>query len=630
MGSDTNPTFAAAGNLPFATVHGQFLHAAAANPHGIALVQGAAALTYTELLGRAMAFAATLTASGVSRGMLVAVDASRSMETVVALLGVLFAGGAYVPVQVCEAATASLLRRHGIRMLVANDKVAKNAGGGLAADLCVLSTEVKAAARRSTRFFDMPGEACGLTDAAYVLFTSGTTSARKGVIVPHRGIVRLVNDQKFLAVSSHDRVLLHSPLTFDASTLELWAPLLHGGTVVLAPERALSVGDLGTLVPAQRITTLWLTAGLFHLVAQQTIETFATLRHLLVGGDVIHAELFATVKQRFPQLHLVNGYGPTENTTFTTCYVAVDGFCESRVPIGEPINGTSVYILDQAGNSVAAGMPGELVTGGDGVALGYLDAPELTAKRFLPDPARAGSDARLYLTGDIVRRRADGQLDFLGRRDSEVKLAGQRVQLDDVEQVILRCDQVRACAAIAVDETAGKLLVAFIVWRDGEEEETLRASLRDALPGAAMPRVIRTVARLPLTENGKVDRVALLRQIREEGASGRTHPPPFAADDPWLQAVERIWCAILHRQTIEPNLNFFDCGGDSLGLVILQAELQKLSSAAPSIIELFSLPTVKSIADFMAVAAAPAEAKTIIKSSLLVIEDSFALAGRSS
>ncbi|MEO6803928.1 MAG: non-ribosomal peptide synthetase [Granulicella sp.] len=624
MGITSNPTFRPTPNLPFATVHVQFLHSAAFNGYAVAIVQGEESLTYSELLQRSLAFASVCAAAGVKKGTLVSLDAGRSIDTVVGILGILFAGGVYVPIQRCDAGSAALLTRHNIRFLVSGNQEPL-----FGADLCILSVE-KLTFRRPIQIFDLPGEACGLDDPAYILFTSGSTGARKGVIIPHRGILRLVNDQNFISMARSECTLLHSPLTFDASTLEIWAVLLRGGTLVLAPDRPLAVEDFRNLVLQHNVTTLWLTAGLFHFVAQHNIETFGPLRQLVVGGDVIHADLFAAVKRRFPRLRLVNGYGPTENTTFTTCYVATEGFCEGKVPIGEPINGTTLVILDDAGVPVSEGTPGELATGGAGVALGYLDDDALTAKRFLPDFSCSDESARLYLTGDIVRRNEDGQLEFLGRKDSEVKIAGQRIQLDEVEHVILSYERVSACATLSVDLAADKFLVAFIVWRNGEDEESLRILMKSALMPAAIPRALRSVESLPLTDNGKIDRAELRRQFLRS-TPAKLAPKAIADSDTsmqWLRATERIWSAILHRQIIDPQANFFDLGGDSLGLICMQAELQRLSPRAPSLVELFSLPNVKSIADYMNAVAASKETGLSDHSQQLSLDGELGVAGR--
>ncbi len=595
MDNRMHAPFQSTPNLPFATVHGQFLQSAARNAHAVALVQGDETLTYSDLLRRTLAFASVCAAAGVGQGTLVALDASRSIDTIIGMLGILFAGGVYVPVQLCDEGSSALLTRHAIKFLVSGDRKAKSFAG---VDLLLVERD---ASRRQVQSLDMPGSTCGLHDPAYVLFTSGSTSARKGVIVPHRGILRLVNDQTFISMENGERTLLHSPLTFDASTLEIWAALLHGGTLVLAPERPLAVEDFRSLLSAHNVTTLWLTAGLFHLVAQNIMETFAPLRQLIVGGDVIHADLFAATKRRFPALRLVNGYGPTENTTFTTCYVATEGFREEKVPIGEAIAGTTIYILDDSGVPVPEGAPGELATGGAGVALGYLNDPELTAKRFIADPFADDKTARLYLTGDVVRQHEDGHIEFFGRKDSEVKLSGQRVQLDDVERTLLTHPDVSACAALAVDEAADKFLVAFVVWRNTEDEQGLRKLMKATLLPAATPRVVRAIERLPLTDNGKVDRAQLRRRFLEETTQGTPQKAarPATTRVNWLEATERIWSAILHREVIDHQANFFDLGGDSLGMIIMQTELQKLSSQAPSLVELFSLPSVQSIADYM-------------------------------
>jgi amino acid adenylation domain-containing protein len=558
-------------------VHELFEEQARKTPDATAVVFGDRRMTYRELDEASSRVAASLRGESF-----VGITSTRSLELVVGLLGILKAGAAYVPLDPEYPAEriALLVRQANVRVVLDADAIRSAAQGATGP-----------AARTA-----------GPRSAAYVLFTSGSTGVPKGVCVEHRSIVRLVRSIEWATFAPDDVFLAYAPLTFDASTLEIWAPLTNGGALVIAPPGLLSIDELGALIRAHRITFLWLTSGLFTQVVDHAIDALAGVRQLFAGGDVLSPRHVRRVLAELPQVRLVNGYGPTENTTFTACHPITlrDG---DSIPIGRPITNTTVYIVDATGRPAPIGVPGELVTGGDGVARGYLD-PDATAERFVPDPFAAVADARMYRTGDIARWRADGTIEFLGRRDGQVKIRGFRVELGEIEAALASCAGIRAAAVVARQDAPGdKRLVAYVVTGGAAlDVAAVQTALRRALPDHMVPSAFVALDALPLTPRGKIDRSALPAPDEHDQRRADFVAPRDAAE----HALADIFCEVLGLERVGIHDDFFALGGHSLRAMQVIARLRSKLAATLPVRALFEAPTVAALADRVRAAPAPA------------------------
>ncbi|OZM72909.1 non-ribosomal peptide synthetase [Amycolatopsis antarctica] len=541
---------------PGESLAARFEARAAAAPDAPALQTTDGIWTYAEVDARANAWADELTAAGVGVETAVALLLDRSPELVMAILAVLKAGGFYVPLHDSyPVERLNFILSDVDAPVLLTDREALPSG--LSPDPRVLRlTDLGADS-------GTPGPRSRVRPdgLAYVMYTSGSTGTPKGVAVTHANAVALATDSAF-TTPAHERVLLHSSYAFDATTYELWAPLLRGGTIVVAPPGDLDIPVLRRMISEHRVTGLWLTAGLFRLVAEEAPETLSGVAEVWAGGDVVPPSAVERVRERCSGLVVVNGYGPTESTTFATRFAvrAEDAVPEPVIPIGHPVDNCRTYVLDTWMSPVPLGVTGELYIAGSGLARGYQDRRGLTAARFVADPHGTPGE-RMYRTGDLVRRRRDGALEFLGRVDDQVKLRGFRIELGEIEAAVTRHPRVgQAVVLIREDPVAGKRLVAYLVPEGAPEDldvAAVRESLSAELPAYMVPAAFPVVDRIPLTTNGKVDRAAL----PEPEFAGTASSEP-------RNRTEKLLCElfadVLGLETVGVHDSFFDLGGHSL------------------------------------------------------------------
>jgi amino acid adenylation domain-containing protein len=557
-----------------------FARQAAATPDAVALAFDGGSLTYRELDERATRLAHHLRSLGVVAGTRVGVCLERSPEMIVATLAVLRAGGAYVPLDPAypPERLAFMLADTAAPVLVTDERLAASLPRHGAATVFIDRDVIEPTSG--------PIEAGTDAEAvAYVMYTSGSTGQPKGIEIPHRAVARLVRGTNFIDITPDDVFLQMSPASFDAATLEIWGALLNGARLALYPPEAPSVEGIERAVATHRISVLCVPVGLFHLVVDERIGALRGVRHLFVGGDVLSADHARRVVTELPGTTLTNGYGPTENTTFTATHRVsrIDG---STVPIGKPIANTRVYVLDRRMEPVPVGVPGELFAGGDGLAHGYLHRPGLTAERFVPDPFTSGS--RLYATGDRVCWRADGTLEFLGRVDTQVKIRGFRIEPGEIENVLRSHPAVRDAAVVARANGDGKRLVAYVV---GEESDDVRAFLAGRLPEYMQPSAIVWMDALPLTPNGKTDRAALPEP--EWSTPGAGHVAPRTATE---EALATLWSEVLGAARVGARDDFFALGGHSLRATQLVSRVRGVFGVELPVRALFEAPTLAELA----------------------------------
>ncbi|SEP61470.1 amino acid adenylation domain-containing protein [Streptomyces sp. yr375] len=616
------------------TVHALFAERAAAHPDRPAVVHGNHETTYGALDAASDQVATRLAALGVNPGDRVAILMDRSAELIAACLGVLKSGAAYLPLDaraphtrsaaVLSTAETSILItapgtntdglgvRHILR-LGAGDGGAAGADG-LGADAVGLGVPhalslgagdggddsvVPTAPVRSARVGGCPD---GL---AYVMYTSGSTGAPKGVAVAHREVVALALDRRWRG-GAHERVLFRSPHAFDASTYELWVPLLNGGLVVVAPPGDLDVLGLARLIGEQRVTGTFLTATLFNELADRCPQRLGTLREVMTGGEAASPAAVRRVREHCPDTTVTNAYGPTETTTFAAVFPLAPGreIPAGQVPIGRPLDGTRLHVLDDRLAPVPPGVTGELYIAGAGLAQGYLGRPGLTAERFTACPY-GPSGTRMYRTGDLARWTADGQIEYLGRADRQIKIRGLRIEPGEIENVLAGHPDVGRAAVTVVPTPAGPVLAGYAVPAEGRRPDpvALRAHLRTELPDWMVPLTVTVLDRFPVTSNGKTDLAAL--PAPGPAAGERLHQAPRNDAE---RALAALWERLLGAERIGVHDDFFALGGHSLLATRLLAEVRSLLGAAVTVRQFFAGPTVAQLAEAATTAAATAPA----------------------
>ncbi|MFJ9033251.1 amino acid adenylation domain-containing protein [Streptomyces sp. NPDC102274] len=579
-----------------ATIVRRFTELVADRPDAPALRSRTEHLTYRRLDERANRLAHLLRAQGVGTETAVAVLMERSADLVVATLAVLKAGGVYVPIHPSYpvARRRHIMRETGAPVLLTDTVMSTDRFPHDAAVIVVDSDR---------RLDGMPASDPGVTvhpdQLACTMYTSGSTGVPKGVAITHRDVTDLAHD-RWWDDGCTVRVLLHSPHAWDAYTLEAWVPLLTGGEVVLAPPGDLDLRDLGSLIVDERITALWLTAGLFHLLVEQSPECLRGVAQVWTGGDVVSAKAVRTALDHHPGLTVVNGYGPTETTVFATRNpIRVTHEASGAVPIGRPLDNMRIYVLDGTLSPVPPGVSGELYVAGAGLARGYAHRPALTAERFVAAPfGTPGS--RMYRTGDLVRRCPDGSLEFVGRSDDQVKLRGFRVELAEIEEALTRCDGIAQVTVLLREFGPGDdRLVAYVVPTAEIRTHTdaslnpdgLRDRLGATLPPYMVPSAFVVLDSLPLTDHGKLDRARLpLPEFH-------TAPSLRAPRTPQEEVLCGLFAEALGLSALGVDDSFFDLGGHSLLAIRLINRIRSVLGLDLSLRALFEAPTVAQLAE---------------------------------
>ncbi|MFH9810491.1 amino acid adenylation domain-containing protein [Streptomyces olivaceus] len=565
----------AAVELPGEALPELFARRVRATPDAVAVVAGATELTYRQLDQRSNRLARALVRRGVRPETPVAVLLDRSADLVTALLAITKAGGAYVPLdsRFPQSRIDLILQEAGVALV-------------LTADVLTALTE----GETDPSAVEVPSDQQQL---AYVMYTSGSTGRPKGVAVTHRDVVGLACSPEWRR-GGHERVLMHSPTAFDLSTYELWVPLLNGGTVVVAPPERLDLDLLQHTVGTHGVTGLWLTAGLFRLVAEERPGLLAGVREVWTGGDVVSPAAVARVLAACPGTEVVNGYGPTEATTLATSHPVHDlPEHAATVPIGAPMANMRAYVLDDRLRPVPTGLVGELYLAGTGVARGYLGRAGLTAERFTADPY-GPPGSRMYRTGDLARWAAGGTLEFAGRTDHQVKLRGLRIEPGEIEAILAASPGVAQAAVVAREDRPGdKRLVAYLVPAPGGAPEAARLAgrLRRELPDYMVPSAFVVLDALPLTANGKLDRAAL--PAPEYGATGAGRGPRT----PREQLLCDLFAEALGREQVHIDDNFFDLGGHSLLAARLASRVRETLGLELGLRMLFEAPTVAGLSE---------------------------------
>ena len=603
-------------------------------PDAVAVIFEDQKFTYAELNTKANQLAYYLQQQGVGPGVLVGICVERSLEMIVGLLGILKAGGAYVPLDpnYPQSRLDYMIQDAQISVLLTQQQWHARLMDA-ATQVVYIDTLAESLSSTQQSNLSVPLSA---DHNAYLMYTSGSTGQPKGVLIRHRGVVRLVKNTNYIQLGAEDRILQLAPISFDAATFEIWGALLNGGQLVVMPSHQPSLAEIGAAIAQHHITTLWLTAGLFQLMVEEHLEDLRPLKYLLAGGDILSVPHVQQILDNLEGCQLINGYGPTENTTFTCCFpVTKTSDLSKSVPIGKAIANTQVYILDRHLNPVPIGVPGELHIGGDGLAAGYHNRPKLTQEKFIPNPFignskfkipnsefrtarssagptpnsvplgrpqdlfRIPNSPHLYKTGDLARYLPDGNIEFLGRIDEQVKIRGFRIETGEIEAILSQYPHVQQVIVIALEDDLGqKRLVAYVVSDNPSiSPPEICQFLQQQVPDYMVPAAVLILETLPLTPNGKVDRQALpspdlTRSLTTEFIAPRT---------PTEQAIAEIWSTVLGVEAIGIHDDFFALGGHSLLATQVVSRLQQTFGLQFPLRQIFDTPTVKGLGESLTV-----------------------------
>jgi len=581
-------------------IHHLFERQVEQTPEATALVFEGEQLSYDELNRRANQLAHYLMILGVESETLVGICVERSLEMIIGLLGILKAGGAYVPLDPTypQERLAFMLEDAQVSVLLTQTGLIENLQAQLESTI-YLDTEWK-----KISHFNEGNPSAEVTpeNLAYVIYTSGSTGKPKGVAIPHQAINRLVSNTNYIHLDTFSVVAQASNFSFDAATFEIWGALVNGAKLVkVAKDIVLSPKDFATYIGTLGINVLFLTTALFNQIAQVIPSAFSSIHTLLFGGEAVEPKWVKKVLNHNPSRRLLHVYGPTETTTFASWYLIQDvPDNATTIPIGCPISNSQFYVLDAYLQPVPIGIMGELYIGGVGLARGYLNCPELNAEKFIANPFSDNPNSRLYKTGDLVRYRAEGHLEFLGRLDHQIKLRGFRIELGEIEVLLSQHSTVQEVVVIVREDISGdKRLVAYFVAKPQQMPSTtaLRRFLQNQLPDYMIPSAFVQLEALPLTPNGKLDRKAL---PQPEQPSASLESAYLAPQTEIETQIETVLKAVLRVNQIGIQDNFFELGGNSLLLVQAQEKLVTVLNQEVPVLALFQYPTISALADYLA------------------------------
>ncbi|MET4566706.1 plipastatin non-ribosomal peptide synthetase PpsC [Bacillus subtilis] len=555
-------------------------------PNAVAIVSDTQVFTYEDLNSWANQIASVLQIKGVGPDSVVALLTGRTPELIAGMLGILKAGGAYLPIasDLPVERIAYMLSDSGAALLLQSEKTEKQLLDIECEQIIIEDIQKQG----ETKNID---SSAGPHSLAYIIYTSGSTGKPKGVMIEQRSVIRLVKNSNYITFTPEDRLLMTSSIGFDVGSFEIFGPLLNGAALHLSDQQTfLDSHQLKRYIEHQGITTIWLTSSLFNHLTEQNEQTFSQLKHLIIGGEALSPSHVNRIRNVCPEVSIWNGYGPTENTTFSTC-LHIQKTYELSIPIGRPVGNSTAYILNQWGVLQPVGAVGELCVGGDGVARGYLGRPDLTKEKFVPHPFAPGD--RLYRTGDLARWLPDGTIEYVGRIDDQVKVRGYRVELGEIESALRQIDGVKEAAVLArTAQTGSKELFGYISVKAGTNAEQVRSLLARSLPNYMIPAYIIEMETLPLTSNGKLNRKAL---PEPNFTSKQTYAPP--RNDLEDQLV-LIWQEVLGIQRIGIEDSFFELGGDSIKALQVSARLGRYGLSL-QVSDLFRHPKIKDLSPFI-------------------------------
>ncbi len=573
-------------------IHQLFEAQVVQTPDNIALVLASQTITYRQLNHKANKIAHYLQNKGVEKETLVGIytDGS-SFEMIIAMLGILKAECAYVPIdsQYPRARINFILEDADINILLTTQSSLDTSI--IEKPLTIINLDDNPEIIQCNQ--DNLDTSINGDNLAYLIYTSGSTGKPKGVLIPHRGVVRLVKDTNYVNITSEDVFSQTASVSFDAATFEIWGSLLNGSKLVLLPTSKPSIAEIARVIQTQKVTILWLTSGLFNLIVDEQIDSLSCVKQIYTGGEVMLLSQAKKAQKHLPQTQINNVYGPTENTTFTTFYpLPSQTSLPSIVPIGKPINQTQVYILNHHHQLNPIGVEGELYIGGDGLARGYLNRPELTAKKFINNPFGEG---KLYKTGDRVKYLANGNIEFVGRIDNQVKVRGFRIELAEIETVLNQHLLIEeAVVIIQQNSPSNKYLTAYLKSGQQLKLAEVKDYLEQKLPNYMIPSAFIFVEEFPLTANGKIDKKAL--PLPQFTSNNQTYLAPENEIESQLVV---IWQNVLKVEKIGINDNFFDLGGHSLLATQLVSRITQNWQIEVPLKIIFEKPSVKQIAVYL-------------------------------